>query len=64
VAGIAAFASSLGVGVVAEGVDAAAQPALLRERGCQFAQGYLFSRPLPPEQAERLLFGEPAWTLD
>jgi diguanylate cyclase (GGDEF)-like protein/PAS domain S-box-containing protein len=64
VAGIAAFARSLGVGVVAEGVDAPAQPALLRERGCQLAQGYLFSRPLPPEQAERLLLGEPAWTLD
>jgi EAL domain-containing protein (putative c-di-GMP-specific phosphodiesterase class I) len=45
-------------------VDAPAQPALLRERGCQLAQGYLFSRPLPPEQAEALLLGEPAWTLD
>ena len=64
VAGIAAFARSLGVGVVAEGVDAPAQPALLRERGCQLAQGYLFSRPLPPEQAERLLLDKPGWTLD
>ncbi|MBB4635384.1 putative bifunctional diguanylate cyclase/phosphodiesterase [Longimicrobium terrae] len=55
VAGIAAFARSLGVGVVAEGVDSPAQPALLRDLGCQYAQGYLFARPLPAEDAERLL---------
>ncbi|MBW3570394.1 MAG: EAL domain-containing protein, partial [Gemmatimonadetes bacterium] len=61
VAAIAAFAGSLGVGVVAEGVESPAQPRVLRELGCQYAQGYLFSRPLCADDAERLLARDPAW---
>ncbi|MBW3630928.1 MAG: EAL domain-containing protein [Gemmatimonadetes bacterium] len=61
VAGIAAFARSLGVGVVAEGVELPAQPRVLRELGCQYAQGYLFSRPLCAGAAARLLARDPAW---
>lgn len=37
----------LGMRVVAEGVETEAQLARLREQGCDIAQGYLFSRPLP-----------------
>jgi EAL domain-containing protein (putative c-di-GMP-specific phosphodiesterase class I) len=41
---------SLGLRTVAEGVESADAQALLRGYGCEEAQGYLFSRPLPAEQ--------------
>ncbi len=42
---IVSLAHSLGLKVVAEGVDTAEQLARLREMGCEFAQGYYFSKP-------------------
>jgi diguanylate cyclase (GGDEF)-like protein len=39
-------ASSLGMGTVAEGIETAAQAALLRQLGCDKGQGYFFSKPL------------------
>jgi diguanylate cyclase (GGDEF)-like protein/PAS domain S-box-containing protein len=45
----------LGLDVVAEGVEAADEAARLRELGCDFAQGYFYSRPVPAETAEALL---------
>ena len=47
--------SSLGLTVVAEGVETEAQQAFLRERGCQVLQGYLHSRPQDPPSLERWL---------
>ncbi|GIX34338.1 MAG: GGDEF domain-containing protein [Lysobacteraceae bacterium] len=44
---IIAMAHSLGVTVVAEGVESEAQFELLRERGCDYAQGFWLGRPLP-----------------
>jgi len=41
--------------VTGEGVESAQQLELLREMGCNFAQGYHLARPLPSEGAERLL---------
>lgn len=41
---------SLGFPVVAEGVETADQLAILREWGCEFAQGYYFSKPVPAAQ--------------
>ena len=43
---IIGLASSLGLKVVAEGVENAAQVAFLEEHKCDFVQGYLVSRPL------------------
>jgi PAS domain S-box-containing protein/diguanylate cyclase (GGDEF)-like protein len=42
--------SELGVRVVGEGVEQQTERDLLAEMGCSFAQGYLFSRPLPANE--------------
>ena len=55
VSGIVDLAHALGLKVVAEGVETAEQLALLREMGCDLAQGYHFARPLPGAQAEAFL---------
>jgi diguanylate cyclase (GGDEF)-like protein/PAS domain S-box-containing protein len=52
---IIALASSLKHKVVAEGVETREQLDLLRACGCQELQGYVFSRPLPPEELLALL---------
>ncbi len=52
VAAIINMAGSLGMRTIAEGVETAAQVALLRAQGCVEAQGYYFSKPLPAEQFE------------
>jgi EAL domain-containing protein (putative c-di-GMP-specific phosphodiesterase class I) len=54
-AAIISLAQSLKLDVIAEGVETEAQRAFLLERGCHLMQGYLFSRPLPPEDITRLL---------
>lgn len=52
---ILAMAHSLGLSVVAEGVEALGQVSLLRERECELAQGFLYSQPLPAEEFAALL---------
>ncbi|MBL8245281.1 MAG: EAL domain-containing protein, partial [Rhodanobacteraceae bacterium] len=47
---IVQFARDLGLSLVAEGVETEGQAALLREYGCELAQGYLYARPMPAEQ--------------
>ena len=47
---ILVLGKSLGIDVVAEGVETLQQAELLRRLGCERAQGYFFSRPVPLEQ--------------
>jgi EAL domain-containing protein (putative c-di-GMP-specific phosphodiesterase class I) len=49
------LAHDLGLAVVAEGVETPWQLHMLRELRCEFAQGYLLSRPLTPDAAEQLI---------
>lgn len=55
------LARNIGVAAVAEGVESAAQLEMVRELGCESAQGYLFSRPVPAQEAERFLAADPRW---
>ncbi len=55
VAMIVSLAHTLGLKVIAEGVEDDDQLRLLRELGCDQIQGYLVGRPVPPEQIDSLL---------
>ena len=49
------IAKHLNVPVVAEGVETEKQLEILRDASCDLVQGYYFSRPLPPEEFEKLI---------
>ena len=49
------MAYTLGMNVIAEGVETEAQKAFLEYYGCLFFQGYLFGRPMPIDEFEALL---------
>jgi EAL domain-containing protein (putative c-di-GMP-specific phosphodiesterase class I) len=65
-AAIAMLGTGLGLDIVAEGVETAAQRDLFAQIGCTHLQGYLFSRPLPLDQVVeklgrlRLVAGNPS----
>jgi diguanylate cyclase (GGDEF)-like protein/PAS domain S-box-containing protein len=52
---IIVMAHKLGMEVIAEGVETEEQKNLLIEAGCNYAQGYLFSKPVTAEALEKLL---------
>ena len=54
---IIGLGNSLGLQVIAEGVEAPAHQHFLRREGCAHAQGYWFSRPCPAAELEALLNG-------
>jgi EAL domain-containing protein (putative c-di-GMP-specific phosphodiesterase class I) len=49
VSAIIGMAQNLGLQVVAEGVETLEQANFLREKGCDFAQGYFYGRPMSAE---------------
>lgn len=55
---IIAMAHKLGLEVIAEGVETEAQRDLLTAIGCDYMQGFLFSKALPPEEFEALLLNQ------
>ncbi|MDQ1647876.1 MAG: hypothetical protein QOJ50_4060, partial [Cryptosporangiaceae bacterium] len=53
------LAGTLGLEVVAEGIETSCQWSLLRDLTCRYGQGYLFARPMPAAGIDGLL-GDPA----
>ena len=60
---ILAMAKQLKIHVVAEGVETPAQVRFLRDHRCEEAQGYAFSRPLPPEACADFLAKTPLYAV-
>jgi diguanylate cyclase (GGDEF)-like protein len=58
---ILSLADTLNLSVIAEGIETAQQLGLLKDLGCEYGQGYLFSRPLPKNEAEALLVEKINW---
>ncbi len=54
---IVTLAHELGLKVIVEGVEHASQAVRLAAVGCDYAQGYYYSKPLPPDDVVRLLEG-------
>jgi diguanylate cyclase (GGDEF)-like protein/PAS domain S-box-containing protein len=61
VGSVVGLAHAMGLSVVAEGVETAAQLAELRRLGCDIAQGFYFSHPRPAETMDELLSPEVVW---
>jgi diguanylate cyclase (GGDEF)-like protein/PAS domain S-box-containing protein len=51
------LARGLGMTTLAEGIETAEELSFLRRRGCLLGQGYLFSKPVPPEEIIAFAFG-------
>jgi diguanylate cyclase (GGDEF)-like protein len=55
------LSATLGLRVIAEGIETAGHLARLRELGCDYGQGYFFSKPVDAAAIEALLASAPAW---
>ncbi len=60
---ITTLAHALGMDVTAEGVETVEQFAELKALGCEFGQGYFFSKPLNCASVEAMLSVNPQWSL-
>ncbi len=58
---IIALAKSLNLNVIAEGIESIHQLHQLRVLGCEYGQGYLFSRPVPEAEIEKILADKTRW---
>ncbi|MFV0389121.1 MAG: putative bifunctional diguanylate cyclase/phosphodiesterase [Pyrinomonadaceae bacterium] len=58
---IVALTRNLKKDIIAEGVETVAQMEMLQKLDCEYAQGFLFSRPLPIHEITRLLENETPW---
>lgn len=58
---IVMLAHQIGMSVIAEGVETAAQLTKLKELKCEEGQGYFFSRPLTSQAAQELIAAAPQW---
>lgn len=52
---IVALAHNLEKKIIVEGIEVESQLAIVRDLGCEFGQGYLFAKPLPVEEAEKVI---------
>jgi diguanylate cyclase (GGDEF)-like protein/PAS domain S-box-containing protein len=58
VSAIIAMCHTLGMQIIAEGVETRAQLEFLKERGCTRYQGYLFGKPMPVEELSELIYAK------
>jgi predicted signal transduction protein with EAL and GGDEF domain len=58
---IISLAKTLNLNVVAEGIETIHQLHQLRILGCEYGQGYLFSRPVPVDEAEKIFNDKSRW---
>ena len=58
---IISLAKTLNLNVVAEGIETIHQLHQLRVLGCEYGQGYLFSRPVPVDEAEKIFNDKSRW---
>jgi EAL domain-containing protein (putative c-di-GMP-specific phosphodiesterase class I) len=58
---VIALAKALNLDVVAEGIETIHQLHMLRILGCEYGQGYLFSRPVPLDEAEKIVEDTTRW---
>lgn len=59
IAGLITMCHELGISVVAEGVEVAGQVDLLKLYGCDYIQGFHFSKALPKPEFEQILLQQP-----
>ena len=52
---VIAMAKAIGLECITEGVETEGQVKLLKENGCQYAQGFYYDKPLPVEEFEKRL---------
>jgi EAL domain-containing protein (putative c-di-GMP-specific phosphodiesterase class I) len=56
------LAHTLGISIIAEGVESEQQAEQLKQMGCDLGQGFHFSEPLSPEESSRFFYrGNPYW---
>jgi diguanylate cyclase (GGDEF)-like protein len=58
---ILSLAKNLKMRVIAEGIETESQLRILQQLGCEFGQGYLFSKPMPREDMEKMLYQKHFW---